>query len=267
MSYQLNPTFRQRLNANTVLHGAIVQLSGPESVAILSSLGFDWLWLDMEHTAHDISWLIHALDACAPECAPLVRIPDLSNLWIKKALDAGAAGIICPQVHSAQMAETLVAYCKYPQDAKFLSGKGLRSAGPLRAAGYGTRALQSTLAEANQSVCVLPQIESSEGVAAIDEILAVDGVDGVLLGPLDLSASLCVLGQMDHPRVLDALETVKRACKNAGKACGLYCANPAQQLKAFTEQGITLPVLGTDVGLLGSAAKAVLAQAHGALAL
>ncbi len=245
-------SFRQRLLSQEVLLGLIVQLSGTESVTMAAHLGVDWVWLDLEHPFHDGPWLIHALDACraaSATCAPLVRVPDLENTWIKKALDAGAEGIICPMVESAEQAQALVALCHYPP-------QGRRSAGPVRAAHFGLSQAQY-LETAADRVVVLPQIETQAGVEHAEAILQVPGVDGVVLGPLDLSASLGVLGQTNHPQVLAAIEYVKALCVKYQKACALYCPS-ADLLPGLVASGITLPVLGSDVGLLGAALKTTL---------
>ncbi|MEB3206432.1 MAG: aldolase/citrate lyase family protein [Vampirovibrionales bacterium] len=250
------PAFRQRLINLETLFGLIVQLSSTESITQASTLGYDWLWLDLEHTMPQGDWLIHALNACQAPCAPLVRIPDLDAIWIKKALDAGAEGIICPMVDTPEQAQTLVALCKYPP-------RGKRSAGPLRAAHYGL-SQEAYLANANDKTVILAQIESVDGVRNADAILNTEGIDGLILGPLDLSASLGVLGQPKHAKVLAAVAEVSALCKAAQKPLALYCPD-AESLQALLASGVTLPVLGMDVAMMAASLRRALTSCQQAL--
>jgi 2-keto-3-deoxy-L-rhamnonate aldolase RhmA len=157
-------------------------------------------------------------------------------------------------VNSAQQARAIVSFCKYPP-------RGVRGVGRVRAQGYGFD-FARYMAHANDQTVVVVQCEHIAAVEAIESIVAVDGVDAVLVGPYDLSGSMGLLGQVEHPDVLAAIERVAEVCTRAGRALGIY-TNTAEKMKPFIAQGYNLVIVGADVAALGEAARATVAALRG----
>jgi 2-keto-3-deoxy-L-rhamnonate aldolase RhmA len=232
----------------------MITLTSPEVAEIMAEVGFDWLFLDAEHSvfeAREIQALLQAAGAAMP-C--VVRLPVAAEAPIKKALDVGAAGIIAPQINSADQAEQVVRMAKY-------APAGARGVGIGRAHRYGLK-LREYIADANQSTAVIVQAEHIDAVRNIESIARVEGVDAVLIGPYDLSASLGRLGQVDHPDVTQAIERVTEACHQAGVRLGIFGVS-ADAVKPYVDRGYTLIVAGVDTMLLGQAAGRLLAQLKG----
>jgi 2-dehydro-3-deoxyglucarate aldolase len=240
------PTFRSRLLAHECLLGTVVSLPNPAVSEILADAGFDWLFVDLEHSSMDPSDATGILQAAGSRVDCILRLPLNDEIWIKKGLDTGAAGVMIPQVSTPEDARRAVRWCKYPP-------QGARSVGASRAHGYGAH-LQEYLDHANQDTAVIVQIETAEAVRNIHAILAVEGVDGVLIGPFDLSASLGLPGQVDHPSVLDAIAAVRAACLEQKAPFGIFTGVPARA-KGYFEQGFTLVAASTDTLLLNQAAR------------
>lgn len=246
--------FRARLLRKERLIGTMVTLAAPELAELLSSVGFDWLFLDAEHgalAARDLQALVQAAGATTP-C--VVRVEAAAEVPIKKALDIGAAGVIVPQVNSAAQAREVVRFAKY-------SPQGARGVGVTRAHGYGLR-LREYLRDANDQVAVIVQAEHIDAVDRIEEIVRVPGVDAVMVGPYDLSASLGRMGEVDHPEVLAAIDRVTKACRDAGVPLG-YFGVSAAAIQPYAARDYTLLVAGTDTLLLGQAAQGILGQLRG----
>ncbi len=241
--------FRQRVLAGEQLVGSLVTLNSPEVVEILCLAGFDWLFLDAEHAPLDPSGLQMLLQA-AGSVPCLVRVPATDEVWIKKALDAGAAGIIVPQVNSAEQAQQVVSWCRYPP-------QGRRGIGLSRAHAYGFNHA-GYVDTANDHVTVVVQAEHVDAVAGIEQICKVEGIDAVLIGPSDLAASLGVTGQLSHPRVLESIETVAAACRAADTRLGLFSVSP-EVLLNYSMSGFSLMAVGVDVLFLGTAASEAVA--------
>ena len=243
--------FRARLRQGDRLIGTMITLPSPEATEVLASVGFDWLFLDAEHgvlSTHDLQAL---LQAAGPAMPGVVRVAAAAEVPIKKALDIGAAGIIVPQVNSAAQADQVVRLARY-------SPLGMRGVGVGRAHGYGLR-LQEYLASANDQVAVIVQVEHIDAVMQIEAIVGVPGIDAVLVGPYDLSASLGRLGDVAHPDVLAAIDRVTRVCHDAGVRLGIFGVSAAA-IEPYLARGYTLLVAGVDTLLLGQAAQALLGQ-------
>jgi len=191
------------------------------------------------------------LQGAGPATPCLVRVSSSGELPIKKALDIGAAGIIAPQVNSAEQAEAVVRFSKY-------SPEGARGVGIGRAHGYGLR-FQEYVATANESVAVIVQAEHADAVQNIESIVRVPGIDGVLVGPYDLSASLGKLGQIDHPQVTSAIDRVTQACRKADVRLGIF-GTSSDAVRPYIEKGYTLITVGVDTMMLGQAAKTMLSM-------
>ncbi len=246
--------FRRRLLDGELLVGTIVTLHCPEVAEILAGVGFDWLFVDAEHgplEAYDMQVL---LQAAGPDTPCLVRLASAEEVPIKKALDIGAAGIIAPQVNTAEQAERVVRWSKYAPE-------GGRGVGITRAHGYGLR-FQNYVDTANENISVVVQAEHINAVENIEAIVQVPGVDGVLVGPYDLSASLGRLGQVDHPDVIEAIDHITKTCLAAGVRLGIFGVS-AEAVRPYMERGYTLITAGVDMMLLGQAAKKMLGELTG----
>jgi 2-dehydro-3-deoxyglucarate aldolase/4-hydroxy-2-oxoheptanedioate aldolase len=230
-----------------------VTLATPEIAEILAGLGFDWLFIDAEHSPMSMHDAQALLQAAGPSCPCLVRVPAGEEVWIKKALDIGASGLIIPQVHSAEQADRVVSLCKYPP-------QGSRGVGVARAQGYGSR-FREYVATANEQLAVVIQVESAEAVRNIGSIAGVPGIDAVLVGPYDLSASLGKPGELSDPAVHGAIAAVAETCLNAGVRLGAFGAD-ASAVQPFVDQGFTLIAAGIDTLFLSGAAS----ELHAALA-
>ncbi len=237
--------FRDRLLANEPLLGTVVTLATPQAAEALAVAGYDWLWIDMEHGPLDLATVQSLIIATGSECAPIVRVPANDEVWLKRVLDLGPAGVIVPHVNSADEARAAVSACRYPP-------RGTRSAGIGRAQSYGAGMLDY-LANAHERIAVMPQIEHADSVEEIHEILAVDGVDCAVVGPFDLSASLGHPGALDHPDVVAAIRRVGEACAKADKPAGLF-AGGVEFAQTWREEGFRVIAIGADVALLSGAA-------------
>ncbi|MFV2093460.1 MAG: HpcH/HpaI aldolase/citrate lyase family protein, partial [Hyphomicrobiales bacterium] len=194
------------------------------------------------------------IQAVADRCACIIRVPQAEEMQIKQALDIGADGIIAPQVNSAEHAQRVADSCKYPP-------LGRRGVGIARAHGYGLD-FADYLATANDRVSVVIQAEHVDAVANIDDIVAVEGIDAVLIGPYDLSASMGKPGEVSDPDVVDAIDTVTRACKRANVGLGFFGVNP-EEVKPYIVKGYTLIVCGTDTVFLAGGAANTIDQLRG----
>lgn len=231
-----------------VLHGVMITISSSSVSEMLSRCGFDWLWIDMEHAPLSLKEVQEMVLATAQECAALVRVPINSEEWIKRVLDLGAEGIILPHVNTAQEVEYAVNLSLYPPE-------GSRSVGLARSSRYGLNPHYKE--ESNENRVLLVQIEDKEGVGNIQNIVKVPGLDGVIIGPYDLSGSYGKLGQIEDPEVADAIAKVLKACKQANKPVGIF-AKHEKDAKRYLEQGFQLVATGIDALYLWSAAKDVL---------
>ena len=183
-------SFRERLLRGDRLIGTTVTLPSPEVAEILSRVGFDWLWIDTEHSPYDTLMAQRLLQAAGPGFPSIIRVPWADDVWIKKALDTGATGVIVPQVNTADDARRVVAACKYPP-------AGTRGVGSTRAHTYGLE-FQSYIDTANRETAIIVQAEHIEAVDNIEEITAVEGLDALMVGPYDLSASMGKIGQVSQ---------------------------------------------------------------------
>ena len=243
----MNSTLKQRLNNQETLLGTLSSLPSPEVTEIMAQAGFDWLFIDMEHGPFEVL-MAQRMMMAAGDCPCLVRVPGHSEVHIKKALDAGAAGLIIPQVSSAEQAEKVIGFAKYPP-------LGNRGVGGGRAQGYGSN-LATYVEEANEQLLMVLQVEHIDGVNHIDEILEVDGIDVIFIGPYDLSASLGLTGQVGHPKVLEAIARVEAKCKAKGMPMGYFDVSPEGVLP-YREKGYQLLTCGVDTGFLTGQARGV----------
>lgn len=240
--------FRQKIKDKRLCIGTIVSIPSPETAEVLSLVGFDWLFIDMEHGAFDVLAVQRVLQAAAGKTPCLIRVPALEEVWIKKCLDAGADGIIVPHVNSAAEAAQAVRFSKYPP-------AGSRSVGLARAHGYGNH-FSTYLNQANDAVAVVLQIEHIDAVSHIDEILSVENIDALFIGPYDLSASMGLTGRVDDPAVVAAMATVRSRAAEAGMPVGVFVA-AAAEARSYITDGYVLVAVGTDMMMLAGAARQI----------
>jgi 2-keto-3-deoxy-L-rhamnonate aldolase RhmA len=204
---------RAKLRAGEIVLGAGITLSDPTVTEALAG-SVDFVWIDMEHNATTTEAMLgHLIAARAAGAASLVRIPSNDVGWVKRVLDCGAEGIILPRAYSAREAAEFVSCCRYPP-------MGTRGFGPRRPMQYGRLGQEEYLQQANRDVFVAVQVETVELLAELDEVLKLDGLDSLVLGPQDLSGSMGRLGQVMHPDVIAAMKTVASRAKAAGKFIG-----------------------------------------------
>ncbi len=243
--------FRARLKRREPLLGTMVTLASASSAEVLASLGFDWLFIDGEHGPLETHELLAILQAVSHKTACIVRVPEAAEVPIKKVLDLGAHGIIVPQVNTPEQAANVVRWARYAPE-------GARGVGLARAHGYGA-AFREYVAAANREIAIIVQAEHGRAVENIEAIVRVPGVDAVLLGPYDLSASLGKMGEIDHPDVVAAIGRVTDVCNAAGMPLG-YFGVTAAAVRPYAARGYTLLVAGVDTLYLANGAKALLGE-------
>jgi 2-keto-3-deoxy-L-rhamnonate aldolase RhmA len=243
--------FRKRLIQGDLLKGTIISLPCPQVAELLSGAGFDWLFIDGEHGPLSVGDIQLLLQAAQPHCPCVVRLAANDAVHVKQALDTGADGIIAPLVNDADTAARVASWARYPP-------LGTRSVGIARAQGYGA-SFASYMATANTQVAVVVQVEHIDAVANIDSILDVKGIDGVFVGPYDLSASMGKPGQVNDADVQHQIETVRQACLQHRVPIGIFGVDAAA-VQPFVQQGYTLIAMGMDSLLLIQSAQKALSR-------
>ncbi|CAI9392457.1 HpcH/HpaI aldolase/citrate lyase family protein [Microbacterium sp. T2.11-28] len=250
MPLHLTDTFRDRLAAagSRPLAGLWACAGSPLVTEILAGSGIDWLLIDMEHSPNGLESTLAQLQAVAAYPAtPVVRVPIGDVVTIKQVLDLGAQNILVPMVSSADEARAAVAAVRYPPRGQRGVGSALsRSARWNRVEGY--------LQDADRHTSLFVQIETAEGVAAAAEIAAVDGVDGVFVGPSDLAASMGLLGQQTHPDVVAAVRRTFDAVRATGTPVGVNAFDPAVA-RDYVDAGAAFVLVGADVSILARASE------------
>ncbi|SNB79710.1 5-dehydro-4-deoxy-D-glucarate aldolase [Arboricoccus pini] len=240
-------SLRRDLLAGKRLIGCWSALGSPITTEVLGLAGFDWLLLDTEHAPNDVLSLIPQLMALKDSSsAPVVRAAWNDAVLLKRLLDAGFYNFLIPFVQSAAEARAAVAATRYPP-------AGIRGISVAqRSNRYGT--VKDYLATINDNITLVVQIENAAGVAAAAEIAAVPGVDCLFVGPSDLAGALGHLGDPGHPEVQEAIQTVFRIAREAGKASGILAPVEADA-RRYLEQGCTFVAVGSDLGLFRAATQ------------
>ena len=241
----MHKEFKKRLKSGEGLVGTIVTLNNRESIEILTQAGFDWLFIDAEHgpfSPYDVQSLLQA----AQSTPSIVRIPALDEIWVKKILDLGVAGLLIPQINTAEEARKVVQLCHYPP-------AGERGVGLARAHNYGF-SFTEYLQDANQDLTIIVQAEHTDAVANIEDIVAVNGVDAVLVGPYDLSASMGIPGKVEDEEVQAAIKTVLNACVKENVPAGIFGVD-LNAVDQYIGMGFSLIAVGIDVLFLGLGAQ------------
>ena len=206
--------FRNKLAAGQLCLGPGISFSDPAVTEALCD-SVDFLWIDLEHNPISLESLLgHLIAARAGGAPALVRVPGSEVSFLKRVLDTGAEGIIVPQVRSAEEVRSVVAACRYPP-------VGTRGYGPRRGSNYGRDGGKEYLQRANADMFVSVQIEHVDALNALDNILAVPGLDSVVIGPNDLSGSMGIMGEVKRPEVVEAITTIISKARRAGVYAGI----------------------------------------------
>lgn len=242
-------TFRRDVLAGKRLIGCWCALGNPVSTEILGLAGFDWILLDGEHALNDVLTFVPQLMALKDSTsAPVVRPAWNDAVLLKRLLDAGFFNFLIPYVTSREEAENAVAALRY-------APRGIRGVSVShRGNKWGT--IKDYHAVVNDQICCIVQIEDRKGLAAIDDICAVDGVDAVFVGPSDLSAGLGHMLEPDHPEVQNAIGHIIERAKAHGKSAGIL-APREDDARRYLGMGITVTAVGSDNGLLRAASQAL----------
>lgn len=245
-------TFKQALKAGQVQIGLWSSLSSHVTVEVIAGSGFDWLLLDTEHSPNELPMVHSQLQAAVGGTAhPVVRPPWNDTVVIKRFLDIGVQSFLVPFVQNEQEAKAAVAATRYPP-------KGVRGvATASRASRFGR--IKDYFAQADAEICVVVQLESQTALDNLEAIAAVDGVDGLFIGPSDLAAGLGHLGNPGHPDVQRAIEDTIRRIKATGKAAGFLTGDEAQA-RRYIELGCTVAAVGADIGILARGSEALAAR-------
>ena len=250
----LPDTLRDRLDAaDRALIGLWASASSPVTAEIVAGSGCDWVLLDAEHSPNGLESVLAQLHAMsAYPVAPLVRVPYGDTVAIKQFLDLGAQNLLVPMVDSAEQAEEVVRAVRYPP-------RGVRGVGSALARSARWNRVDGYLGRADETVSLTVQIESAAAVAEAERILAIDGVDAVFIGPSDLAASMGLLGQQNHPDVVDAvLRTIERAVA-AGVPAGVNAFVP-EDADRYIAAGASFVAVGADVAILARQTEALVAR-------
>lgn len=247
--------FKERLLNKECLFGTWLNLGSHITAEIISGVGFDWVVIDTEHGLGDFGNLICQMQALkGSETVPLVRVAANDPAAIKRTLDAGARGVVIPLVNSAEQAHQAVKAMKYPP-------AGIRGvASKTRATDFGVN-FKNYFDSANKEILTIVQIETRQAVDNVADIAAVDGVDMLFVGPLDLTTSLGVQGQLDHDKTQKALEKIEKAAKQNNKILGILVGDTKQALK-FKERGYCFLGVNSEAGLLSTAARELVENLH-----
>lgn len=241
--------------------GTFTHLNSLPAVECLGQTGLDYVILDTEHSAADMGFLSTAITAAdASGVTPLVRINEITRTSVLRPLDAGAQGLIVPAVETVEQAERLVRYAKFPP-------LGNRGYCPTRDGGWGfdaetTQGVDVYMDRCNRQTLLLPQCETVGCLEHIEEIAAISGVDGIFIGPFDLSIALGYPMQFDAPVMKDALECILAACRKYGKMSFIFCGD-VQTAKLRAAEGYDSVTTGLDIAALVGAYRTMVENIHG----
>jgi 2-keto-3-deoxy-L-rhamnonate aldolase RhmA len=247
-----------RARDNQLVIGAHVFFANFEIAEAFGFMGYDFVWIDGEHSAFDKEkTLMNIIAANSGGTASFVRVPWNDPVLIKPILEMGPDGIIIPMIASAEEARRAVAACMYPPE-------GMRGFGPRRANRYGTVDNDTYLSNVNQSFLRIMQIEHYKAVESLEEIMDVPGVDVIMVGPNDLSGSLGLLGQTRHPEVMKWFDKLAAKCIKANMPFGTSLgASDTESIKDWVDRGVSLIGCADDLGFVTSGGQEILAMVKG----
>jgi 4-hydroxy-2-oxoheptanedioate aldolase len=245
-------TFKQALAEMRPQIGLWSTLSSNIASEVLAHAGYDWIVVDMEHSPNEIPGVYTQLQSYDPSpTAAVVRLPWNDPVVVKRVLDIGAYSLLFPMIQTVEEAMAAVASTRYPP--RGIRGVSLNQRGNRygRIAGYVT--------DFETELCITVQIETKAALGRVEEIAAVDGIDGIFFGPADLSADMGYLGQPGHPKVKDALAEGLTKCRKAGKPAGILTGAEADSIH-WLKEGYVFVAVGMDTGILARGADALLGR-------
>ncbi len=252
-----NP-FKHAIAEGKLQLGCWLGLADPYIAEISAGAGFDWLLIDGEHAPNDLRSIVAQLQVIAARDAQAVVRPPIGETWvIKQMLDAGAQSLLIPMVESAAQVRDLLAAVTYPPH-------GVRGVGAALVRASDFSGITDYLTTARDEICLLAQVENRKGMAALDEILAVDGLDGVFIGPSDLAADMGFIGQAGAPEVRRAVLNAMERIVAAGKAGGILTLDTELQ-KACRDIGASFIATEIDVTLFARNMRAAASRARQSL--
>ena len=252
-------SLKSKLIGNKLTIGSWITISHPAVVEIMASAGFEWLVIDIEHTTIDLEKVQHLITVIqAKGMKALVRVSKNEEVVIKRVLDAGADGLVVPMVKTKKEALEAISYAKYPP-------VGARGVGLYRAQNYGLD-FEAYKKWVNEELVIIAQIEHYQAVENIEEIITTDGIDGVIIGPYDLSASMGVPGEYHRSDVQGSIQYVLDACKQHQVPSGFHVieSEPSKFIER-AKQGCTFLAYSLDFFFLGDSARAGMSKIREAL--
>jgi len=245
--------FKQGLASGEFLYGLWLGLPNNTAAEIAASAGFDWLVIDHEHAPFEISdVLTHLQVIAAYDVAAVVRPVSGDPKLLKKLLDIGVQSFVVPMVETAEQARAIVDALHYPP-------RGSRGVGTALARGAQWNQIPDYLHKANDEICLIVQAETALAMDNLDDILAVDGVDGVFIGPSDLAASMGHIGDTGNPEVVESINNALQRIAASGKSGGMFCLNAAL-LDDYRAKGASFAGIGLDTLILAQGSRALLQQ-------
>lgn len=250
-------TIQEKLQSNKASIGTWMQIPSPDVAEILSKSNFDWIAIDLEHGVFNYETLLSCVRSIElGQALPFVRIGEHSEKIIKTSLEAGAKGIIIPMITSAVQLEKLISYCYYPP-------KGKRGVGFSRASLFGAN-FQDYFLKHNEQLTIVAQIESLEAVNNLQEIVKVPGLNAILVGPYDLSASIGKPGDFASKDFTDLMTKIGDIVKNSTVRMGMHVVDPVQsKLTQAIDEGNCFIAYGIDALFLQKSAKVTLGKNNG----
>ncbi len=238
-------SFKEKLKTGKHLIGFEIDLADPCIAEMVGNLGFDYLWIDTEHEAMDYETVLMQIIACkAAGTASVVRIPFNETYLAKRVLEMGPDGIIFPMVNSAEEAEAAMEACVYPPDGK-------RGFGPRRCCQYGAENMANYIKESSDRMARFIQIENVTAANDLERILRVPYIDGIIVGPCDLSGSIGHLNDLFHPDVLNLIDIIIRKCKESNIPVGVSVgANDEDSLQFWFDRGFQFISAGSDINAI-----------------
>jgi 2-keto-3-deoxy-L-rhamnonate aldolase RhmA len=243
---------KEKLNNKELSVGSWITLAHPAIAEIMAMAGFDWLTVDLEHsviTIREAEELIRVIDLCG--VVPLVRLSANDPVQIKRVMDAGAHGVIVPMVNTAEEARKAVESVRYPPEGK-------RGVGLARAQDYGS-SFERYKEWLNQESIVIVQVEHITAVENLDAILSVEGVDGFIVGPYDLSGSLGIPGQFDNELMIEAMSKIQSFMRTSSKIAGFHVVEPdVDQLQQRVREGYRFLAYSVDIRMLDTCCRSAI---------
>jgi len=243
---------KAKLKAGEPSVGTWLTIGHPDVSEFLAAVGFDWIVFETEHAPLGMETVQNMMQAMgySADCLPMVRVAWNDLVRIKRALDIGAYGLVIPWVNTREDAERAVSYCKYPPE-------GIRGVGPRRAAYRDP----DYFATANEEILIVVQIETENALENLDEIFSVKGIGACFIGPWDLTMSLGIFRDFQHPKYENALDRVLTACRRWGVAPGIHCSE--ENINENIERGFQFCALANDYGFLLKGAREALKKVRG----